>query len=295
MEIILSNYSVSKKQLNWLGMVSLILLLAGCSEKSATENAAAGKDSGKVVIRGSNTFGEELAPQLIAEYKKDHASASFDLETKGTPYGMGALMGGFCDIAGASRLPSKEELEVAQFRNIELNDHPIGAYGVAVVVNSGNAATNLTKEQVRDIFTGVIQNWKDAGGQDAPIHLYSRDPISGTQLGFRELAMENKPYVSAQNLFTNYEGIVEAVGKDPNGIGYSSLELSKNTGVKPVTIGGVEASFATVNKGKYPYARTLHLYTGKGKETPATLDFIHFILSSRGQAVLAKAGFVPLP
>ena len=279
-----------------LGSLTLLLLLGGCSQKPEPGNIATdAKDPGTVVIRGSNTIGEELAPQLIAAYKKEHPSARFDLETKGTPYGMGALMGGFCDIAGASRLPSKEELEVAQFRNVELNDHVIGAYAVAVVVNAGNAVTDLTKEQVRDIFTGVIQNWKDVGGVDAPIHLYSRDPISGTHLGFKELAMENKSYASPQNLFTNYDGIVGALAKDPDGIGYSSFELVASPGVKAVTIGGVAVTFAAVNQGKYPYARTLHLYTSRGKETVATQDFIQFILSPTGQAVLTKAGYVPLP
>src|SRR5690349_8519337 len=188
---------------------SLLLLglaVAGCPAGKQNASALNSEAPGKVTIRGSNTVGEELAPRLIAEYKKDHPSSEFDLLTKGTSYGMGALVGGFCDIAGASRPPLKEELEVAQFRNVELNDHVIGTYCVAVVVNAANPAGNLTPEQVRDIFTGAILNWKDVGGPDAPIHLYIRDPVSGTHLGFRELAMENKPYVSEQNLYTNYEG-----------------------------------------------------------------------------------------
>lgn len=281
----------------WLaqGSVVLALLLAGCSEKPATETPAEPKDVTKVIIRGSNTFGEELAPRLIADYIKDHATTSFDLETKGTSYGMGALMGGFCDIAGASRLPTKDELEVAQFRNVQFNDYVIGAYSVAVVVNADSPVTNLTEQQVSDIFTGGIQNWKDVGGPDAPIHMYLRDPISGTHLGFKELAMGNKPYASELNMFTNYVGIVDAVAKDPNSIGYSSFELSTNAGVKPVNIGGVAANFAAVNKGEYPYARTLHLYTAKDKETGAAHDFIQYILSARGQAVLTQAGNVPLP
>src|SRR5260221_236129 len=185
MKTIFSNGWSGPKRPGWSGNVSLVLaalLLASCSQKQASETATEGKTGEKIIIRGSNTFGEELAPQLIADYKKDHSSVAFDLETKGTSYGMGALMGGYCDIAGASRLPSKEE-----------------------------------------------------------------------------------------------------------------LELAKSAGVKPVTIGGVEASFAAVKKGEYPYARTLHLYTGKGRETPATLAFIQFIQSSRGQSVLTNAGFVPLP
>ncbi len=243
-------------------------------------------------------MGEELAPKLIAEYKKTHPEVTFDLESKGTSYGMGALMGGYCDIAGASRLPTNEEMEVAQLRNVELNDYIIGAYAVAVVVSAGNGVTNLTREQVRDIFTGTIQNWKDVGGADAPIHLYARDPISGTYFGFRELAMENKPYTSDLKMFTlatNYEAIVQAVAADANGIGYSSMESAKVAGVKTVSIGGIAPDVAAVNKGEYPYARTLHFYTSKTSETPATTGFIQFVLSAPGQEILAKMGDVPHP
>jgi phosphate transport system substrate-binding protein len=275
------------------GNISLVLLgmlVAGCP---ASKQVSAPADDGKIIIRGSNTVGEELAPRLIAEYKKDHPTASFDLESKGTSYGMGALMGGFCDIAGASRLPLKDELEVAQFRAVELNDYAIGAYSVAVVVNAANPVGNLTQDQVRDIFTGAILNWKDVGGPDAPIHLYIRDPISGTYIGFKELAMGNKPYISEHNLFTNYTGIVEAVARDANGIGYTGFNLMHQAGVKAVSIDSIEPTFEAVNQGKYPYARTLHLYTNKGKERPAALDFIQFIQSHRGQEVLAQLGYVP--
>ena len=273
-----------------LALILLGMLVAGCP---AGKQASAPADGGKIIIRGSNTVGEELAPRLIAEYKKDHPAAGFDLETKGTSYGMGALMGGFCDIAGASRLPLKDELEVAQFRAVELNDYIIGVYCVAVVVNATNPVANLTPDQVRDIFTGAIQNWKDVGGPDAPIHLYIRDPISGTYLGFKELAMGNKPYITEQNLYTNYAGIVEAVARDANGIGYSGFNLAHEPGVKALSIDGIEPTLAAVKQDKYPYARTLHLYTNKAKERPAVLDFIQFIQSQRGQEVLAQMGFVP--
>jgi len=269
------------------------VLIAGCSPSNTTEAPAPDRTDGKIIIRGSNTIGEELAPRLIAEYKKDHSNASFDLETKGTSYGMGALVGNQCDIAGASRAPSKDELELAKLRNVDLNDNVIGAYSVAVVVNAGNSVTNLTKEQVRDIFTGVIQNWKDVGGSDAAIHLYVRDPISGTYLGFRELAMENKPYGGDLKLFTNYMGIVEGIAQDPAGIGYSSFQRAKGDGVKAASIGGVAPSVETVNRGDYPYARILHLYTNKAKEAQGTRDFIQFVQSSHGQEVMAQMGYVP--
>jgi phosphate transport system substrate-binding protein len=279
---------------NILKHSGLILLgvLAGCSPANPPTTEA--PPSGKITIRGSNTVGEELAPALIAEYKKAHPNAVFDLETKGTPYGFGALAGGFCDIAGASRLPSKDEAEVLQFRNTELNDHVIGAYSVAVVVNAANPVANLTREQVRDLFIGVITNWSAVGGPDAPVHLFARDPISGTYIGFKELAMENKPYAPEQNLFTNYQGIVAGVAKDADGIGYSSLELAASSGVKAVSIGGIAPGVESVNSGEYPYARKLHLFTSKGHEAPDALDFIRFVLSERGQKILAETGNTPL-
>jgi phosphate transport system substrate-binding protein len=274
-----------------VGLILIGLMVAGCpaGKQTAPETAT----PGKITIRGSNTVGEELAPRLIAEYKKEHPAADFDLDCKGTSYGMGALMGGYCDIAGASRLPLKEELEVAQFRKVELNDYVIGAYSVVVVVNAANPVGNLTRQQVRDIFTGAIRNWKDVGGLDAPIHLYIRDPISGTFVGFKELAMENKPYGSEENLFTNYTGIIEAVGRDANGIGYSGFNLAPQAKAKAVSIDGVVPAADVVNQDKYPYARTLHLYTNKAKERPAALEFIQFIRSPRGQEVMAQMGYVP--
>jgi phosphate transport system substrate-binding protein len=301
MKTIFHNGCSRLKSLKLTRSFSLILMgimVASCSEKNQAPQAAETASGPKVVIRGSNTVGEELAPKLIAEYKKTHPEVTFDLESKGTSYGMGALMGGYCDIAGASRLPTKEELEVAQFRNVEFNDYIIGSYAVAVVISAGNSVTNLTREQVRDIFSGVVQNWKDVDGTNAPIHLYVRDPISGTYLGFKELAMENRPYTPDPKmftLFTNYEAIVQAVAADPNGIGYSSFELAKITGVKAVSIGGIAPVADAVNKGEYPYARTLHLYTSKTEETPATASFIQFVQSTNGQEVLAEMGDVPHP
>ena len=255
--------------------------------------AVAGSAADKVVIRGSNTIGEELAPRLIKEYQKERADAEFDLEFKGTTYGLGALMVGRCDIAAASREASKNEVALAKDREIEFNSYVIGEYSVAVVVNSNNPVADLKPEQVRDIFTGAIQNWKDVGGPDAPIHLFIRDPISGTYLGFQELAMDRKPYALNLKPFTGYAEIAAAVAKDPHGIGYTSIELTTAAGVKGVAIGGVPPTATTANKGQYPYTRLLRLYTDKAKESPAALDFIKFVQSPAGQKVLDQMGFVP--
>ena len=263
--------------------VVLLLALASCSPKPPEV----------IAIRGSNTFGEELAPKLIAEYKKDHAATAFDTEFKGSSYGFGALMVGKCNIAAASREATTNEVDLGKDRSIEMNTYVIGSYSVAVILNAGNPLTSLKPEQVRDIFTGKVQNWKDVGGPDAPVHLYIRDPISGTYLGFQELAMDKKDYAQHPKTFTSYEAIVEAVTKDPAGIGYASIEDGKKTGIKAISIGSSLPTLAAVQKGEYPYARMLRLYTDKAKENPATMEFIQFIRSDRGQKILTDMGFVP--
>ena len=267
--------------------------LSACSEKQDAAPPAPAANAGKVVIKGSNTIGEELGPQLAAEYKKEHPNAVVEIESKATGYGFAALLANQCNVAAASRPPIKEEMELAQTRGVELTDHVIGSYSVAVIVNAGNSVGDLSKDQIRDIFTGKIQNWKEVGGPDAPIHLVVRDPISGTYLGFRELAMDNKPYGSGLKTCTNYASIAAIVAQDPGAIGYCSFDLESKPGIKAVNIQGVAPSAATVKEGKYPYARLLHLYTSKAHEDAPARQFIEFAQSAKGQEIIKQTGNVP--
>jgi len=272
-----------------LGSVCAVLL-GGCSESGPSEVA-----QGKVIVKGSNTIGEELAPRLISEYRKEQPKVSVELESKGTGSGIAALLAGQCDIAAASRVVSPVELGQAQSNHIHLACHMVGAYSVAVIVNPSNAVADLSRDQVRDIFTGVITNWYALKGPDAPIHPYIRDPISGTYLGFRELAMEDKPYGSNVKTFTNYASIIQAVASDVNGIGYAGFDAAQKPGVKALSIRGVPAEALSVVEGRYPYSRVLRLYTNQEKEAPPARSFIGFVQSTRGQAILAEMGFLPRP
>ena len=296
------SHSRSAQLLKNLSLLTVSLVLFGCpASKPAADNSnspgpAANSDGGdKVVIRGSNTIGEELAPRLIAEFKKAYPKVAFDLETKATGYGLAALRVGQCDIAAASRAAIQADLDLAKESGVEMNDAVIGAYSVAVIVNASNPVTNLTKDQVHDVFTGKITNWQAVGGPDAAITLYIRDPISGTHLGFKEMALNNDSYAAHPKLLTNYEAIVEAVAGDANGIGYAPLTLKSGVNAKSVSIEGVAASNATVNGGKYPYARTLRFYTNKASESKAASDFIKFAVSPHGQEIVAQMGFTPKP
>lgn len=282
----------SPKRLAFLGRYltvwMLVCMVVGCPSKKQPQQVL----QGKIVIKGSNTFGEELARALIAEYQKEQPQVTFELESKGSASGFAALLAGECDIAAASRATNEDELRQARSRRMEFNEYFIGSYGVAVIVNAANPVKNLTSEQVRDIFTGLTSNWKLVGGADAPIHLCIRDPISGTYLGFRELAMENKPYFSGAQMFTNYSGIVQTVVQDANAIGYSSMGLAEKSGVKCLSIGGTPPTVLSVNEYHYPYARSLRLYTDKARESTAARDFVRFVQSKRGQTILEQMGFV---
>src|SRR2546426_1517665 len=152
-----SNDSSNRGPVAWLAAISLFwlsLIVPGCSEKKPASETAAPQKPGttaqqKVVIKGSNTIGEELGPRLISEYKKDHPAAAFELESKGTGSGLWALVASQCDLAAASRGINEEELKQANERGMKLDEHTIGSYSVAVVVHADNQVKDLTKDQVR--------------------------------------------------------------------------------------------------------------------------------------------------
>ena len=254
--------------------------------------AATSAAAEKILIRGSNTFGEELGVRLIAEFHSANPGITVDLESKGTATGFAALTAGECDIAAASRAASEDEFRLARSRGVRLNTRVIGYYGVTVIVNHSSPIASLSDEQVLAIFTGAITDWKSVGGQDGVIQTYIRDPSSGTYLGFQELAMNKQPYASSARRLPNYSEIARAVHADPNGIGYIGMQVQVPTGVRPVTINGIPPTPIAVNEGLYPYARQLTLLTNRRHESPAATRFIRFVLSRRGQETLEQLGYV---
>ncbi len=246
----------------------------------------------KVVIKGSNTFGEELGPRLIQEYAKVRPAAAIELESKGSATGFAALLAGECDIASSSRPANEDEIRLARSRGIRLRPNTIGYYGTAVIVNNVSPVKRLTDAQVRDIFTGAVTNWKSLGGVDGAIKLFIRDPISGTYLGFQELAMERKPYASNAVPLKSYAEIAEAVKADPCAVGYVGMNHAELGGVRALAVNGVSPTATSVNEQAYPYARQIRLYTVQDKASGAALDFIQFVQSKDGQDTLKGLGYV---
>ena len=182
---------------------------------SLIATAVAGEPS--LAIKGSNTFGHDLAPVLIREFRQAHPEIGVTLESKGSGSGFAALLAGDCAIASSSRPANEDELRLARSRGVALADHPIGYYGVAVIVNAGNPVARLSDDQVRDVFTGAATDWRMIGGSPGAVHLYILSPGLGESLGFQELAMERRPYAASARACSSYVDVVAAVAKDPGG------------------------------------------------------------------------------
>ena len=250
--------------------------------------------AGKISIKGSNTFGEELGPQLISAFQKRNPAAVIDLESLGSASGIAALLEGACDIASASRGMNEDEQRLARSRGLRIKASTVGYYGVAVVVHESSPLKNLSDRAVRDIFTGKIQNWKALGGPDRPIEVLIRDASGGTHLGFQELAMERKPYAASARGVASYTALADEIAARPDAIGYVGMNLVSRPGLRALTINGIPPNDIAVNEGLYPYVRAVWLYTRETTADKTTERFLRFVRSKAGQKIVAKAGFVSI-
>lgn len=246
----------------------------------------------QVSIKGSNTFGEKLAPRLIEAFQKTHPDWAVEMDIKNSGYGILSLIDGACDLAASSRAINEDEARLLRSRRIRLNTHAIGYYGIAVIVNRKNSKRNLADHEVRDIFSGAITNWAAVRGPDAPIAVHISTPEAGTYLGFQELALDRLPYRADAVPHDSYAEIAKAVSEDPNAVGYVAMSMLDAAPVRAVTINGVAATPIAVADNLYPYARLLRFFTNKENESSATMEFIRYVRSTEGQNVLEESGFV---
>lgn len=247
----------------------------------------------KLSIRGSDTFGEELGPKLIAAFREHSPDGAIELESLGSVSGIAALLDETCDIAVSSRLFNDDEQRLARSRGIELKSAIAGYYGVAVVVNAANPLKNLSDSAILNIFAGKTKNWQQVGGPDRPIEVLIRDASGGTHLGFRTLAMDKHPYAASARTFPNYTALAEAVVANPDAIGYVGMNLVSSPGLHPISINGILPRDVTVHEGIYPYVEPILFYTRAKSPNPAAERFIQFVRSKPGQDIVKSIGFVP--
>jgi len=205
----------------------------------------------------------------------------------GSGVGIKQVGEGLIDIGNSGRKPTDEEI-----KRYNLHMFKWAIDGVGIVVNPKNPVTSLSKEQTRNVFAGKINNWKQLGGTDKPITVYTRDEASGTRAVFWKKALAKGDITPRANFVVSNGAMKSAIAQDPYGIGYVSVGHIDDT-VSAVTFCGVAPTLDNVKKGKYTIARGLYSNT-KGKPGGLAEKMIGYLLSSEGQEIVSEKGFVPV-
>jgi phosphate transport system substrate-binding protein len=249
-----------------------------------------------VSVKGSDTM-VILAQRWAEDYMKKNPSQKVQVTGGGSGTGLAALVNGTTDVADASR--SIKPDEIAKIRE-RFNTVPVETVvardGVAIYVNEANPLLSLTQEQIKAIYLGDLTNWKDVGGPDARIVLYSRENSSGTYVFFKEHVLANADFAAEAQTLPGTAAVVNAVAKERFGIGYGGAAYAK--GVKELKVVGKDGqgylpNAENVKSGKYPLSRPLFMYT---RAAPAgdVKKFIDFCLSPDGQGIVPKVGYYPI-
>lgn len=250
------------------------------------------KDANKIVVDGSTTVGP-IAKAFAEYYMGKHPEVNITVSESGSGNGAKSLINAACDVATMSRPMKGSEFKAAQDAGILPIEHIVARDGIAIVVHPGNPCAQLSVEQIRDIYTGKIRNWKELNGPDLPIVVISRDTNSGTYEAFETLVM-NKQKITERAEYVGSNGAVrQRVLSTPSAVGYVGLAFLE--GVKTLKVNGIKATPDTVTDKTYPLARPLYMYTN-GRTAPGTPlhAFIGMAETLEGQKIVTDTGFVPI-
>jgi len=257
--------------------------------------AVAGKP---ITIKGSDTM-VILGQRWAETYMKAHPGSIIQVTGGGSGTGIAQLIDGATDIAQASRpMKDQEKAQLKTKRRIEAVEIRTALDGLAIYVNEKNPITRLTQDQLKAIYQMDITNWKEVGGPDAEIILYSRENNSGTYAYFKEHVLKNEDFSAQCQTLPGTAAIINAAAKDPNGIGFGGIGYAK--GVKVLSIAKdekseyVDPTEVNVVSMKYPLARYLYWYCA-GEPKGDARKLVDWILSDEGQKVVTQVGYYPLP
>lgn len=265
-------------------------VLAGCGNKNTNDDAPA--DSVKTALRGTvatdgSTSMEKVIGALGESFMEANDGVTFTYNPTGSGSGITAVAEGRCDIGLASRALKDAEIEKG------LTGTKLALDGIAVIVNLENAVDDLTLEQIAQIYTGEITNWKDVGGGDAEIVLIGREAGSGTRDGFESITGTGEACRYRQEL-TSTGDVIATVAQNPNAIGYASLAAVEDS-VKTLSVGGVQPSEATVRDGSYAIQRPFVLVTRTDDALSAAAQaFFDYATSAEAAGIISRAGAVAL-
>ena len=248
-------------------------------------------------LKGSDTL-LPLAQKAAENYSEKNSSAHVSVTGGGSGVGLSSLREGTTDLAMASRRIKFDERVRMQQAGRPVEELTVAFDALAVIVHPSNPVSRLTREQLEGIFRGKITNWKQVGGEDRKIVVYSRETSSGTYEFFKESVLKHRNYMPAVLSMPATGAIIQSVGQTPGAIGYVGLAYL-NPEVKALTVsydgGGsyVAPTFDNARSKSYPIVRPLYFYYTKSNEA-AVRPLIDYLTSDEGQAMVASIGFIPI-
>lgn len=255
--------------------------------------------AGNITVKGSDTL-VILAQKWAEVYMSKRPETKIQVTGGGSGVGVAALQNNTTDICNSSRKMKAPEIAncVAAFGK-RPTEYKVALDGLSIYVNDESPLKEITLEQLEKIFTGKIRNWKQVGGSDAPITVYSRENSSGTYEFFKDHVLKGADFVASAQTMPGTAALLQAVAKDKNGIGYGgaaygqgarALLVKKDEGAP-----AIEASEANVVSGKYPIWRYLYCYVNPAKDKGEVAAYLNWIRSDDGQAIVKDIGYFPLP
>src|SRR3990167_2143240 len=257
---------------------------------------------GSIQIKGSDTM-VNLGQAWAEEFSRKNPGVNAAVTGGGSGTGISAMISGTADIAISSRTMKEKEINKAKQNGIEPFEIKSALDGLTVVAHPSNPVSKLTIDQLADIFTGKITNWKEVGGNNLPIVILSREVNSGTHVYFKEHVLRKgdeksvEEFSPAALLMPSSQAIAEEISQNPNAIGYYGMGyISQKQKViavaKDANSPYVEPAIENVQDNSYPISRPLLLYT-KGQPQGIAKAFTDFALSAEGQEIVRKTDFVP--
>ncbi len=273
-----------------------LMALAAMMSAAAVVSAA---PAAKITVKGSDTM-VILAQKWAEVYMGKNANAKIQVTGGGSGTGVAALQNQATDLCNSSRKMKPPEIaECIKAFGRRPVEYKVCLDGLSVYVHESNPVKELTVEQVELIFTGKIKNWKEVGGADARIVLYSRENSSGTYEFFKDNVLQGKDFAASAQTMPGTAAVLEAVARDKNAIGYGGAAYGK--GAKHLAIKkddsspAIEPNEETVVAGTYPIWRYLYVYVNPAIDKGEIASYINWIRSDDGQRVVKDIGYFPLP
>jgi len=252
-----------------------------------------------ITVKGSDTM-VILAQKWAETYMGQTSGVKIQVTGGGSGTGFAALQNKTTDLCNASRkIKSAEISKCLEAFGKRPTEYKVALDGLSVYVSAENPVKELTVEQLELIFTGKSRNWKDVGGPDAPITVYSRENSSGTYEFFKEHVLKGKDFTASAQTMPGTAAVLQAVGKDKNGIGYGGAGYgagSKHLAIKKDEASpAIEPTEENVLNGTYPIWRHLYIYVNPALDKGEIATYLNWIRSDAGQKVVKEANYFPLP